>query len=58
MKPACHETPLKATIRSTAPGGAMSTGRARLAAVRKARAAPNAITRANMGKTDVGSVAT
>jgi len=47
-----------ATIRSTAPGGAMSTGMTRLAALSTERAEPKAITRAKMGITDVGSDAT
>ena len=58
MKPACHADMHTATIRSTAPGGAMSTGRARLAELSTDRALPKAATRANIGTTDVGSDAT
>ena len=58
MKPACHAATFNATVRSRAPSGARSIGRARLTAIRKARAVPNATTKPYMGSTDVGSVAT
>ena len=45
MKPACQAATFNATVRSRAASGARSTGSARLTAIKKALAVPNATTR-------------